>query len=277
MSICKYCGQKAGFFKNVHSECELLHSNGKTIIVNDIYESLSTSPDLQVLESEIKITQESSFITPSEMSDLYVLAFDKTIDTFLDDGVISTEEESKIVNFKDYFNLDQDTLDKNNSYQKLIKGLILRDVFEGNYFHPRVNYEGAIPFILEKDENILWIFQNVEFYEQRTKTTFEGRSQGVSIKIAKGVYYRTGNFKGNPVTNTQMTLLGSGLLALTNRNLYFSSSTKNLKTPFKKLISLTEYSDGIGLQKDGTSAKPQIFKNIDGWFAYNFISHLSSN
>ena len=140
-----------------------------------------------------------------------------------------------------------------------------------------MNYEGAIPFLLEKGENILWLFQNVEFYEQRTKTSFEGRSQGISIKIAKGVYYRTGNFKGNPVVNTQMTLLGSGILALTNKNLYFSSSIKNLKTPFKKLISLTEYSDGIGMQKDGTTAKPQIFKNIDGWFAYNLISHLNSN
>ena len=40
MSTCKYCGQKAGFFKKVHSECELLHSNGKAIIINDICESL---------------------------------------------------------------------------------------------------------------------------------------------------------------------------------------------------------------------------------------------
>ena len=96
MSTCKYCGQKAGFFKKVHSECELLHFNGTTIIVNGIYESLKTSANLQVLESEIKNTQESSFILPSEMSDLYVLAFDKTMNYFLDDGVISTEEETNI-------------------------------------------------------------------------------------------------------------------------------------------------------------------------------------
>ena len=35
------------------------------------------------------------------------------------------------------------------------------------------------------------------------------------------------------------------------------------------------YQDGIGLQKDGATAKPQIFKNIDGWFTYNAISNLT--
>jgi hypothetical protein len=35
------------------------------------------------------------------------------------------------------------------------------------------------------------------------------------------------------------------------------------------------YEDGIGLQKDGATAKPLIFKNIDGWFTYNAISNLT--
>jgi hypothetical protein len=39
---------------------------------------------------------------------------------------------------------------------------------------------------------------------------------------------------------------------------------------------MTQYSDGIGLQKDGVSAKPQIFKGLDKWFTYNVISNLKN-
>jgi len=73
-----------------------------------------------------------------------------------------------------------------------------------------------------------------------------------------------------------MKLLGTGILAITNISLYFGSTTKTVKIPYKKLISITPYSDGIGIQKDGVSSKPQIFKEIDGWFAYNLISNLIS-
>ena len=62
--------------------------------------------------------QQASYITSSEMSDLYVVAFDKTMDNFLNDGIISIEEEGKIADFKSYFNLDQEILDKNNSCTK---------------------------------------------------------------------------------------------------------------------------------------------------------------
>ena len=89
------------------------------------------------------------------------------------------------------------------------------------------------------------------------------------------MYYRAGAFKGNPVRTPEMTRLGSGILALTSKHLYFASAQKKFKIPFSKLISIEPYSDGIGVQKDGVTAKPQIFKNIDGWFVHNAISNLT--
>ena len=210
------------------------------------------------------------------MSELYTLGFDKAVETFLDDGVISNEERDKISSFKKYFNLDQNILNKNGSFEKVAKGLILNDVFQGKLPDNRLNISGNSPFLLEKGETLIWIFQDVEFYEQQSKTTFQGKSQGVRFKIAKGVYYRTGHFKGNPVTTTQMTMIANGILGLTNKNIYFASTSKSFKTPYTKLISITQYSDGVGLQKDGASAKPQIFKGLDGWFTYNIISNLKN-
>jgi hypothetical protein len=54
-------------------------------------------------------------------------------------------------------------------------------------------------------------------------------SQGVSIKIAKGLNFGIGSYKGNPVKSEVMALLGNGMLAFTNKNLYFASSSKTFK------------------------------------------------
>ena len=245
-------------------------------IPKEISQSITSTCDFSNLKTEIATIAKTGFVDQTELNQLYTLGFDKAVDTFLDDGIISSEEEEKISTYQKYFNLDQTLLDKNGSFEKVAKGLILNDISQGKLPENRLNISGNSPFLLEKGETLIWIFQAVEFYEQRSKTTFEGRSQGISVKVAKGVYYRTGHFKGNPVTTTQMTFIANGMFALTNKNIYFASTSKSLKIPYAKLISMTKYSDGIGLQKDGVRAKPQIFKGLDGWFAYNVISNLKN-
>jgi hypothetical protein len=275
MGICKFCGKKAGLFKSIHEECKTANSNGKLAVIEKVSQALSTMTDFSNLNAEIKSISETTYITNEETSYLYCLGFDKAVDSILDDGIISPEENKRLENFQRQLNLGQDDLNLNGSYNRIVQAEILKDILEGKPLKSKVTIIGNLPFLLQNDESILWLFQNVEFQEQRTKTTYQGKSQGISIKIAKGLYYRTGSFKGNPISSEQMTILGNGMLALTNKNLYFASETKNLKTPYNKIISITPYSDGIGLQKDGASAKPQIFKGIDGWFTYNLISNLS--
>ena len=275
MGICKFCGKKAGLFSSVHEECKTANINGKQAAIDTVSKALLTMNDFSSLNTEINYIAETSYITEEEIKYLYCLGFDKAVDSFLDDGIISPEEEEKLEKFQKQLNLGQDVLNLNGAYNRIVQSEILKDVLDGRIPKSKVTIVGTLPFLIQNDESIIWLFQNVEFQEQRTKTTYQGISQGVSIKIAKGLYYRTGGFKGNPVSTEQMTILGNGMLALTNRNLYFASPTKNLKTPYNKLISITPYSDGIGLQKDGASSKPQIFKGIDGWFTYNLISNLN--
>jgi hypothetical protein len=119
------------------------------------------------------------------------------------------------------------------------------------------------------------LFQDVEYLERRTRTEYRGGSQGVSIRVMKGVYYRTGAFKGRRVEIEETKSMGSGLVALTTKHLYFGSSLNSFKIPYSKIVSLQTYSDGIQVQKDGVRSKPQIFRGLDGWFASNIISQLN--
>lgn len=275
MGNCIYCGQKAGFLKSKHKDCESNYFDSKNKIIENICTAITKDSDFDNLENKIKEIAEKNYVKPDEIIDLYTKGFDKAVDSFLDDGILTTDEEDKISKFKTHYNFEQNVIDKNGSLQKVVKAAILREILDGQIPETKLNIQGNLPFLLQKNENVIWIFQNVDFYEQRTRTVYQGKTQGVSVRIAKGLYYRTGSFKGNPVKIEEMKYISKGLVALTNKQIYFSSSAKNFKVPYNKIVTIDPYEDGVGLQKDGANTKPQVFKGLDGWFTYNLISNLN--
>ncbi len=204
-----------------------------------------------------------------------IQGFSLALDNMLDDGLLTQEEEDKISQYVDWFSLTQEELDGfNNSKTKLVKAAVLRDLAEGKIIS-RINVGGNLPFNFQKNETLIWLFNNVDYYEQRITTHFEGHSQGVSVKLAKGLYYRAGAFRGNPVKTNELVPADSGLLGATNKYIYFSGSTKKFRVNYEKIIEFTSYEDGVGIQQDTASARPQIFKTGDGWFTYNLLASLA--
>ena len=91
----------------------------------------------------------------------------------------------------------------------------------------------------------------------------------------KGVYYRIGQSKGKPVEHSYMDKVGVGQLIITNQNIIFYSQEKSIRIPFKKIVGLVPYSDGIEVQKDGENSKRMVFQGLDCWFIMNLLSQLS--
>ena len=42
-----------------------------------------------------------------------------------------------------------------------------------------------------------------------------------------------------------------------------------------RIVSFDPHDDGFGIMRDAQTAKPQIFRTGDGWFAYNLAINLS--
>jgi hypothetical protein len=47
------------------------------------------------------------------------------------------------------------------------------------------------------------------------------------------------------------------------------------RIPYAKIVSFEPFDNGLGIMRDGVSAKPQIFVTHDGWFSYNLVSNLA--
>lgn len=274
MGNCIYCGKPAGFLRKMHKECKQKHQQGESDIVSLVSKLGSAGGDLTNFEDSIKQIAFTSFVNADALKSLVASGWEKAVDISFDDGLLSEQEESSLSALKEHFALSQQTLDKNGSYSKVVKGAVLRDIMDGN-LPERMKFAGNLPFNLQKTEKIVWVFQNVDYYEQKTRTNYVGSSQGVSIRIAKGVYYRTGAFKGERVQTSETVHADTGLLGVTNKHIYFAGPSKNFRIAYNKIVSFEPFSDGIGLQRDAQTAKPQSFQTGDGWFTYNLITNLA--
>lgn len=274
MGECIYCGKPAGFLKKAHTECKQKHEQGKSEIVSLVGKVGSEGGDLKQLEGTIKQIASTSFVDNESLKSIVTLGWERAVDLAFDDGLLSEQEESTLSELKEHFSLSQRILDRNGSYSKLVKGAVLREIMEGN-LPERMKVDGYLPFNLQKNEKIVWVFQNVNYYEEKTRTRYVGGSQGVSLRIAKGVYYRTGAFKGERVQTSETIHVDTGLLGVTNKHIYFAGPAKRFRIAFKKIVSFEPFSDGIGVQRDAQTAKPQSFQTGDGWFTFNLITNLA--
>jgi hypothetical protein len=273
MGKCPYCNTSAGVFKKLHKECEQINKKG-IYKINELSADFFSNPELVNL-NELKSISKESFVSETALKDILIDTYSQYLNVFLDDGTLSEEEENKLEEYQEKFDLSQNDLEKKDLLSQTLRASILRQLINGEELTNRIKIQGNLPFKFQKSENLVWLFQNVDLFEQRIKTTYKGGSQGVSIRIAKGLYYRTSSFRGHPVKTTNIVPVATGMLALTNKHLYFSSRIKNFRINYDKIITLEPYSDGIGITKDGVTAKPQVFKNVDGWFCYNFIKNIS--
>ncbi len=209
-------------------------------------------------------------MAPLPSHERLITAWNAAVEGALQDELLTDEEETALVAFQSAFGLTQTELDQSGAYMRLGKAAVLRDVMHGT-IPEGLHLTGQMPFNFQKAESIIWCFNNVEYFETRTKTEYVGRSAGMSVRIARGIYYRTGAFHGQPIQTSQVLDVGTGPLAVTNKHLYFSGGNTSLRIPYSKIVSFQPFSDGIGIQRDAASAKPQIFRTHDGWFTYNLI------
>jgi len=274
MGTCVFCGSNAGIFRKAHKDCQKRHDAGCNQILERAKRAISLKEDLHIVEQEIRDIASSSFIHDDELQLLLAQAWEESALSALEDDILTHDEEQTLDAFQEHFSLSQAQLDTRGTFTRLVKVALIRDLLEGNLdFHLRV--KGDLPFNISKKEQLIWVFQDVDYYEQRTRTRYVGGYQGVSIRIARGFYYRVGGFRGNPIAVQETVHIGSGLLGVTNKHLYFAGSGKAFRIPYSRIVSFFPFNDGIGIQRDAMNARLQLFKTGDGWFTYNLIVNLA--
>ena len=171
-------------------------------------------------------------------------------------------------------NISEDILASKSQYVDFTKSLIVQDILHGITPHRATLARNPINF--QKDEILIWPFVGVVLYEEVVRRQSVGASRGISVRVASGIYYRVGAFKGEPLVTSSLQPKYSGSLIITNKNVYFYSVQKSIRLPYGKILSFVPFEDGIGIQPDRMNAKTIYIKGLDGRFAFNVVSNIQN-
>lgn len=99
--------------------------------------------------------------------------------------------------------------------------------------------------VMQKNEVAHLIVSSAQFLEEKVKISYEGRSSGYSVRIAKGLTYRVGATKGRRIETPYTAVTDFGNLIITNKRIIFSGAKKNQVNLFKNIINIEPFSDGL--------------------------------
>lgn len=214
-------------------------------------------------------------MTQANIEDAYLYVLNKAAINFIKNGTISFSDQQKVDDYIGYLSLPINNLPvkySNSEICKLGQISILNSLNRG--IVPSSQF--AAPIILGKGESIIWVYNGVTMYQEKTERQYSGRRNGWSFRVMKGVTYHTGGTNMKPIVHTYMENKGIGTLYITNKHLIYQGATAAQKIPFNKLIGVTPYSDGIEVHRDGANAKRLTFQGFDSWFFMNVLSIITN-
>lgn len=275
MGQCRYCGEDAGFLRGRHRECQRRIEQGWSQMVAMSQRAAAYGQrDIDYLEPMLQNVAASSYIHPQSARRALIQGWTSAVDGFLDDHLITEPEERRLQSYARRFGLSRAELDDNGAYTRLTQAAVIRDLQNG-VRPPASKFPGIIPFNLLKSESLCWLFDDVNYHEEKVRVEREGNFNSLSFRVIKGVYYTTGQSRSRPVERRFTEHVDNGLLGLTDKHIYFSGSHKKFRLRYDKIVTFDPTPDGIVVMRDALSAKSQIFQTGDGWFVYNLVTTLA--
>ena len=277
MADCIFCGKPTGFLRSKHSECAAAHAKclEKLPQIFTGYLSLAREPDQpDALLTAAEMSAKEGFLSANEFKSEVVKGLGFAIRTALKDRSRLTDAElARVQEVTKQFGLKESDVVASGAHELLVQDLVLRDL-EKTPLRSRIQVQGSLPINLKKDEVVLWIFKGVSRFEPKTSVSYAGTSQGVSLRIMKGVSYRVGAFKGNRIETPTFAAKGTGDLYITSGAVCFVSSVAGYTVAHKRISAVEQYSDGISIEP--SSGKNQIFLVDAPRFAAELILKIGS-
>lgn len=275
MGDCIYCGRPAGLMRSRHPDCQNKYDDALCKILDVVRASLNGTGSFGSLKPTVATLAAGVNLPDAELRSTLARGWTDAVEGFLQNGLLDIAEEQRLSSFQQLLGLSQQDLNIFGGYTRVAQAAVLRDL-AGGKLPSRVSVAGGVPVNLQRGESIIWAFRNVEMMEDKTRREYVGRSQGVSFRVMKGVHYRIGSFKGTPIDKTERVLVDSGMLVVTDRNIYFSGPQKSVRIPFEKVVAFHPYDNGVGIMRDAANAKAQVFVTGDGWFTYNLLVSVAA-
>jgi hypothetical protein len=223
---------------------------------------MAAAADGKLTDAEIKEIQaqyKELELTQDDIKSVRARAYNAAFRAAKADGVVTADEEAELERLQRFLMIPE--ADIANSRKELARLRLLTEIQRGN--PPAISVPNVI---LQKTEVAYWAEPANILEERVVRRRYEGASQGLSFRIAKGVSYRIGAHRGHLITDTAVLPVSTGELVITSRRVIFRGDAKSFTIRLDKLLELQFYDDGVRLTDE--KGKPRLVRfatrdNID--------------
>jgi hypothetical protein len=114
-----------------------------------------------------------------------------------------------------------------------------------------------------------------ELLDERVYREYVSHSSGMSMRIAKGVYYHVGSTHGRSIPHTQIVPVDSGVLSITSKRIAFIGANQNFSAPWSKILHVEPMGDGLAISS--TNRKKTVMVKYRDRSVSEVISSLVSH
>ena len=280
MSFCTYCRQKVGWFSKAHESCVRSSREGCEKVSTAVWAAVVRGNQFSVVKPAIDEFVGQHKIPANELHSALIEGWTRAAEEVGTEQPIDDARLSSMGSFHREAGLSDQELVKHNGYLASTMSNILWHVMHGS----PLDAGQPSQFNIKSDESRIMQFGSTIYLEDTQSTHYVGGYSGASMRLDSGLYYHIGGFRGTKITEQSLKELYYGYMLITTKNLYFGGDHLTFRIPHEHIIRLTSYSDGIGIFRDASHSRREVFRIFSGegvetwhgygWFLFNLMHFL---
>ena len=230
------------------------HSKDKKELLDEIVRDAAKGNLTDLEMNEIHARYKQLGLSPDDLRGARADAYSAALHAAENDGVVTAEKEVALGKLQQFLMIPDSEI--TTQKKELARRRLLWEIQNGT--PPAINVANLI---LQKGETPYWSESASLLEERVVNRRYEGGSQGMSFRIARGVYYRVGAQRGNLIVDKAVLPVSSGAFVITSKRVIFQGDAKSFALRLDKLLSLNLFRDGIRFSDD--KGKPRMIKFAD--------------
>lgn len=255
---CSNCGNQQSWFISLFNRndrslcraCAAVHSSGLARYRTEVDKALGNgSIEATEIQGLGQIAKEG-LLSEAERNQIHLAAYQQVYNKTIADRSLTVEEERQLSQIQSELGVPGDSVAHELSTLARLK--LIREAQEG-----RLPVLRESPILLKHGELPHFVTDADLLEERVVDRGYVGGSQGVSIRIMRGVSYRIGGHRGHLVSKTDIIKVDHGKVVITNKRVAFAGLRASFSVPYGKILNFNVFQDGIQLNREGKT-KPQV-------------------
>jgi hypothetical protein len=282
MSLCDYCGTKAGWFQDSHPAC-VARADGMGQTVKElVFTGILAGKSYVDLAAEVQQTLTDANVPFKYLRrEALLQGVNDAASQIALQSPVSGEELDRLAAILQGFDITAYRAEYATRRWFAFAQLSMSHTLWAVLNHITPFFNDAVEFNLRSGETPIFQTGNLVTYaEERTISTHTRSFGGLSLPVGDGIYYHIGGSQGHQERTSGLQPLDGGKMLITSLALYFGGQKTTLRIPLDHVLRYQPYVDGVGVCESHGAPKVFTFdyRGMDtGWFFYNLLSALTNN